>query len=90
MQRAGLVTVLLGTGSRWGYLLYALGSCWLLVRPARELLLVPILSLNLFAFIIPLGVDPRLVIQALPIAALAMSLPAIGLLRSVGVLRQDS
>jgi len=38
-------------------------------------LILPLLELNLLAFIVPLDIDPRLIIHTAPVAALATALP---------------
>ncbi len=56
-------------------LAYYLGLAGLVLGPYRELLLVPVLAINLLAFVIPIGSDPRLVLHTVAIGALAVALP---------------
>jgi 4-amino-4-deoxy-L-arabinose transferase-like glycosyltransferase len=81
VEPGGLLATYLGSRSPVIYLLYLVGLVWLVLHPARELLLVPLLSINLLAFVIPLGIDPRLAIHTTPIAAIAVACGAVGLLR---------
>jgi hypothetical protein len=58
---------------RW---LYWVGLVAITLGPYRELLLWPVLTINLLAFIIPLGIDPRLVMHTAVFGSLAAALPA--------------
>ncbi len=81
LRRSGELAVLLGRRSADGgaavalYVLYLVGLGMLLVGGHRELLLLPLLWLNIGAFLVPLGVDPRLVTPPIVFACLAMALP---------------
>ena len=62
-----------GRRIRW---FYWVGLIGLGLGPYRELLLWPVLTINLLAFIIPLGIDPRLVMHTAVFGSLAAALPA--------------
>ncbi len=76
-----LHTAWLGSTDPVTPLLYYGGLVSLLVGPYRELLLWPLLAINLLAFLIPLQIDPRLVMHTAPIGAMAVALS----LRHLGV-----
>jgi hypothetical protein len=65
----------LGTKRTTLRLLYYAGLLGLVVGPFREVLLVPLLGLNLLAFVIPIGVDARLLVHTAWVGALAMAYP---------------
>lgn len=69
-----------GPPDRGWDILYYTGVAWLLVGPYRLVAVVPLLGLNGLAFLIPLGVDQRLVMPLAPYAAFAVTLPAADLL----------
>ncbi|MHB1047641.1 MAG: hypothetical protein ACYC4P_16690 [Thermoanaerobaculia bacterium] len=71
----GLLDTLLGSGATPVRLLYFVGLAVLALSPWRELLLGPPLFLNLFAFIVPLGIDPRLLAPSIPILAFVIAVP---------------
>src|SRR3989449_1444916 len=75
VKRRGLLQYVLGTGRRPVWLLYLVGLAGLAAGRFRELLILPLLELNLLAFIVPLDIDPRLIIHTAPVAALATALP---------------
>ena len=67
-----ILNYLLGSGSVIQYLLYLTGTLTLLATRARELLVIPLLSVNLLAFVIPLGIDLRLLLHLAPFMAIAI------------------
>ncbi len=81
-----LLGLLLGSASVGMYLVYLLGIGVAASSRARELLLIPFASLNLLAFIIPTGIDPRLLLHCAPFMAMLVVLGAAaagGLVRRV-------
>lgn len=67
--------VLLGTGLLPVRMLYLFGALVLMLTPWRELLLIPVVVLNLFSFVVPLGVDPRLLASTIPVLVFLLALP---------------
>jgi hypothetical protein len=70
-----LLATLLGSTARLVWILYITGLVLILKGPERELFLLPAASLNLLAFVVPLGIDPRLVMPAVPFVAVATCRP---------------
>lgn len=79
------LAALLG-GGRIRWVLFLAGLIIVAFGRMRELLLVPILSLNLSAFVVEVGLDVRLFTQPVGVAMLIMSLPAYYFLRWVGTM----
>ncbi len=48
------------------YYLYLMGLLLVIFSRFREILIFPILTINLIAFLVPLGIDPRLVVHTAP------------------------
>jgi hypothetical protein len=69
-----LLALALGFDGLWAWLAYLVGLALLAWSPWREVLLLPLLSLNFLAFVVPLGIDPRLVMHTAPVTALALAL----------------
>jgi hypothetical protein len=63
---------MLGWSSLAAYAVYLVGLAVALLTRARALLLIPLLSLNLLAFVVPLGIDLRLLLHMAPFAAMVM------------------
>lgn len=63
---------------RW---LFLAGSIIALLSPMRELLVVPLAALNLSAFVVPLGIDARLITQPVGVVMLIMVLPVFHAVR---------
>jgi L-malate glycosyltransferase len=74
----------LGTDRLAVTILYFAGLVLLAGGPYRELLLVPLLSINVLAFLFQLGIDPRLVTHTVPIGAFAIALAGWALLCAIG------
>jgi hypothetical protein len=74
---------LLGIDPRPGRILYFLGFLLLLFLPWRELLLIPLAAVNLFAFVVPMGVDVRLLAPSLPVLVFLLTLPLWAGVRSL-------
>jgi hypothetical protein len=76
-----LLAHILGWPSIPIYLCYLIGLGVAAFTRARELLLVPALSVNLLAFVIPLGIDSRLVLHLAPFAAILIVMGAAAVCR---------
>lgn len=76
-----LLRQVLGWSSIPIYLCYLIGLGVAAFTRARELLLVPALSVNLLAFVIPLGIDSRLVLHLAPFAAILIVMGAAAVCR---------
>jgi len=70
-----LLGTLLGSTTRVAWILYVAGLMLMIRGPGRELLLVPLVSLNLLAFLVPLGLESRLVMPPVTIVAIAACRP---------------
>lgn len=69
------LSIMVGTAVRWVHLVYYVGLAMMLFRRERELLVVAFFSINVLAFLMPIGIDPRLVAHPAPIMAIALALP---------------
>lgn len=67
---------ILGSSSRLLFIVYLVGFVVAVATPAREVLLIPLLSVNLLAFIVPIGLDERLLLHIAPFAAVLVGLAA--------------
>jgi hypothetical protein len=63
-----LLAMIIGWDAPILYGLYFVGVGVALATRARELVLIPFVSLNLLAFVVPVGIDPRLVLHIAPFA----------------------
>ncbi len=81
---------LLGDESSLRRWLFLAGILIALAGPLRELLLVPVLALNLSAFVVPLGLDPRLFTQPVGVAMVTMMLPVFYSLKLVSRLLESA
>jgi hypothetical protein len=79
-----LLPTLLGSGATALYVLYLAGVGVALATGARDLLIIPLASLNLLAFVVPVGIDPRLVLHIAPFTAMLVVLGVTSLLTLVG------
>jgi hypothetical protein len=52
------------------HLPYVVGLIVAVTTRARDLLVIPVLSLNLLAFVVPIGIDPRLLLHIAPFTAM--------------------
>jgi hypothetical protein len=75
-----LLSGVLGSGTKALYVLYLLGVGVALMTGARDLLIIPLASLNLLAFVVPVGIDPRLILHIAPFAAMLVVLGVTALL----------
>src|SRR2546422_11578932 len=75
VKRRGLLQYVLGTGRRPVWLLYLVGLAGLAAGRFRELLILPLIEVNRLAVIVPLDIDPLLIIHTAPIDTLAKALP---------------
>jgi hypothetical protein len=78
VRHSSLWQTIAGHSHKVFFVTYWLGIVLLAYRRERDLLLAPLLALNLLAFIIPIGVDPRLLMFAAPFVAIAV---AFGIVR---------
>ena len=73
LKKSQLLDKQTGKGTSIPYYLYLVGLIVLALSSYRELLLMPIFSINFLAFIVPMGIDPRLVEHAAPFSSLALA-----------------
>jgi len=72
LEHTSLFKLQIGKSSAVFYWLFLLGVVTLLISQYREVLLFPLLTINLLAFLIPLRIDPRLVAHVAPFTALVV------------------